>query len=90
MGPHRVWLGDVWLPGLAMSRAMGDTMARRYTANRLLHLFNHTDWLYILPELVLAHMTLCSCMPYELGTLYALQSISNMSTPDAEKTLFRA
>ena len=29
VGPHRVWLGDVWLPGLAMSRAMGDTMARR-------------------------------------------------------------
>ncbi|CAK0737017.1 hypothetical protein CVIRNUC_000841 [Coccomyxa viridis] len=29
VGPHRVWLGNVWLPGLAMSRAMGDTMARR-------------------------------------------------------------
>ncbi len=29
VGPYRVWLGDVWLPGLAMSRAMGDTMARR-------------------------------------------------------------
>jgi hypothetical protein len=27
MGPYRVWLQDAWLPGLAMSRALGDTLA---------------------------------------------------------------
>ena len=37
VGPHRVWLGNVWLPGLAMSRAMGDTMARRCSLSRCMH-----------------------------------------------------
>jgi hypothetical protein len=27
MGPHRVWLEFAWLPGLAMSRALGDQLA---------------------------------------------------------------
>ncbi|KAK9915992.1 hypothetical protein WJX75_007069 [Coccomyxa subellipsoidea] len=29
VGPSRVWLSDAWVPGLAMSRALGDGMARR-------------------------------------------------------------
>ena len=37
VGPHRVWLGNVWLPGLAMSRAMGDTMARRCSLSLCMH-----------------------------------------------------
>ena len=37
VGPHRVWLGNVWLPGLAMSRAMGDTMARRCFPSHCMH-----------------------------------------------------
>ena len=49
MGPHRVWLGDVWLPGLAMSRAMGDTMARRYAITE--HFLPVTSLLHILPKL---------------------------------------
>lgn len=27
VGPQRVWLADSWVPGLAMSRAMGDAVA---------------------------------------------------------------
>lgn len=27
MGPYRVWLEYAWLPGLAMSRALGDRLA---------------------------------------------------------------
>lgn len=27
LGPMRVWLGDSWVPGLAMSRALGDVVA---------------------------------------------------------------
>ncbi|KAG1676518.1 hypothetical protein FOA52_000061 [Chlamydomonas sp. UWO 241] len=27
MGPHRVWLQYAWIPGLAMSRALGDVLA---------------------------------------------------------------
>ncbi|KAF8065728.1 NHX8 [Scenedesmus sp. PABB004] len=27
MGPHRVWLQAAWIPGLAMSRALGDQLA---------------------------------------------------------------
>lgn len=27
VGPARVWLGDAWMPGLAMSRSIGDTIA---------------------------------------------------------------
>lgn len=27
IGPHRVWLTNAWVPGLAMSRALGDTVA---------------------------------------------------------------
>lgn len=27
IGPHRVWLECAWLPGLAMSRALGDKLA---------------------------------------------------------------
>jgi serine/threonine protein phosphatase PrpC len=27
VGPARVWLGDAWMPGLAMSRSIGDTVA---------------------------------------------------------------
>ncbi|KAG1662755.1 hypothetical protein FOA52_006780 [Chlamydomonas sp. UWO 241] len=27
MGPHRVWLQSAWIPGLAMSRALGDAVA---------------------------------------------------------------
>ena len=29
VGPHRVWLGTAWSPGLAMSRSLGDALARR-------------------------------------------------------------
>ena len=29
MGPHRVWLQYAWVPGLAMSRALGDQLAHR-------------------------------------------------------------
>jgi len=29
MGPARVWLSGAWVPGLAMSRALGDGLARR-------------------------------------------------------------
>ena len=29
MGPYRVWLQCAWVPGLAMSRALGDTLAHR-------------------------------------------------------------
>ncbi|BDA44065.1 probable protein phosphatase 2C 73 [Coccomyxa sp. Obi] len=29
VGPQRVWLSDAWIPGLAMSRALGDGLARR-------------------------------------------------------------
>ena len=28
IGPARVWLSDAWIPGLAMSRALGDTVAK--------------------------------------------------------------
>ena len=28
VGPHRVWLSTSWVPGLAMSRAMGDMVAQ--------------------------------------------------------------
>ena len=28
MGPHRVWLRHCWVPGLAMSRALGDRVAK--------------------------------------------------------------
>lgn len=27
IGPPRVWLSDAWMPGLAMSRSLGDTLA---------------------------------------------------------------
>jgi serine/threonine protein phosphatase PrpC len=27
VGPNRVWLADAWVPGLAMSRAIGDIVA---------------------------------------------------------------
>ena len=27
VGPARVWLGNAWMPGLAMSRSLGDTIA---------------------------------------------------------------
>jgi hypothetical protein len=27
MGPYRVWLQYAWIPGLAMSRALGDQLA---------------------------------------------------------------
>lgn len=27
IGPSRVWLSDNWMPGLAMSRSLGDTLA---------------------------------------------------------------
>lgn len=27
IGPSRVWLSDAWMPGLAMSRSLGDTLA---------------------------------------------------------------
>ena len=30
VGPLRVWMRDVWIPGLAMSRALGDSVARRW------------------------------------------------------------
>lgn len=33
VGPARVWLSDAWVPGLAMSRALGDGMARRCEHN---------------------------------------------------------
>jgi serine/threonine protein phosphatase PrpC len=29
MGPHRVWLQYAWIPGLAMSRALGDVLAHQ-------------------------------------------------------------
>ena len=29
VGPHRVWLRYAWIPGLAMSRALGDALAHR-------------------------------------------------------------
>eukprot|EP00955_Chlamydomonas_euryale_P083991 363911-Chlamydomonas_euryale.AAC.1 len=29
MGPHRVWLQSAWIPGLAMSRALGDVLAHQ-------------------------------------------------------------
>jgi hypothetical protein len=29
VGPLRVWVQNAWVPGLAMSRALGDTVARR-------------------------------------------------------------
>jgi hypothetical protein len=29
MGPHRVWLQYAWIPGLAMSRALGDALAHQ-------------------------------------------------------------
>ena len=30
IGPYRVWLQRTWVPGLAMSRALGDKLAHRY------------------------------------------------------------
>lgn len=30
VGPQRVWLPDEWLPGLAMTRSVGDTVLSRY------------------------------------------------------------
>jgi hypothetical protein len=32
MGPHRVWLQYAWIPGLAMSRALGDVLAHQVGA----------------------------------------------------------
>jgi hypothetical protein len=32
MGPHRVWLQYAWIPGLAMSRALGDVLAHQVSA----------------------------------------------------------
>lgn len=29
MGPYRVWLQYAWIPGLAMSRALGDVLAHQ-------------------------------------------------------------
>jgi hypothetical protein len=29
MGPYRVWLQYAWVPGLAMSRALGDQLAHQ-------------------------------------------------------------
>lgn len=29
MGPFRVWLQYAWIPGLAMSRALGDVLAHQ-------------------------------------------------------------
>ena len=29
IGPHRVWLQYAWIPGLAMSRAIGDMVAHQ-------------------------------------------------------------
>ena len=29
MGPHRVWMKDENIPGLAMSRSFGDTVAHQ-------------------------------------------------------------
>ena len=29
IGPFRVWLQRAWVPGLAMSRAIGDTLAHK-------------------------------------------------------------
>jgi hypothetical protein len=29
IGPLRVWLQHAWMPGLAMTRALGDGLARR-------------------------------------------------------------
>lgn len=29
LGPHRVWLPHAWVPGLAMSRALGDQLAHQ-------------------------------------------------------------
>jgi hypothetical protein len=33
MGPHRVWLQYAWIPGLAMSRALGDVLAHQCACN---------------------------------------------------------
>lgn len=30
IGPLRVWMRDMWIPGLAMSRALGDGVARKW------------------------------------------------------------
>ena len=30
IGPFRVWLQRAWVPGLAMSRAIGDVLAHKY------------------------------------------------------------
>ena len=41
MGPSRVWLPDAWVPGLAMSRALGDGMARRLGLTLPKHIICH-------------------------------------------------
>ena len=32
LGPFRVWFADTWAPGLAMSRAIGDVLAKECVA----------------------------------------------------------
>lgn len=39
MGPYRVWLQYAWVPGLAMSRALGDQLAHQVGGGV------HTVWL---------------------------------------------
>lgn len=36
LGPYRVWFADTWAPGLAMSRAIGDVLAKQYAVFSLI------------------------------------------------------
>ena len=74
VGPHRVWLGDVWLPGLAMSRAMGDTMARRHASCSVSFPMAHT---YKLVMAISARDVLSTALSRAKANALSLQSRSH-------------
>ena len=76
VGPHRVWLGDVWLPGLAMSRAMGDTMARRHASCFVSLSTAHT---YKFVKAILAGDVLLTILSWAKATTLCLQSRSQVN-----------
>ena len=41
VGPHRVWLRYAWIPGLAMSRALGDALAHRVGVSSVPEISTH-------------------------------------------------